>query len=119
MRLVAAVSVGWVIAVGGCAAPPAPPPQPWDGLYTGDVIATPVAGGTGACPDRRPNRDMIVANNYVNFGEFQGPVNLDGSAVLTAGRDTINGRFTATGFTGVLMNPPSGCTYQAVMRRSQ
>jgi hypothetical protein len=125
MRFAAAVAVVGVIAVGGCVSPPAaPPPQPWDGLYSGDVIATPVrngpAGNSNAiCPNRWPKRDMIVANNYVNFGEFQGPINANGTAVLTAGNDQINGRFTVGGFAGDLVNPPPGCAYHAALTRTQ
>ena len=61
---------------------------------------------------------MIVANNYVNFGEFQGPINPGGSVLLTAGNDQINGRFTAGRFTGDLVNPPLGCMYHAELTRT-
>ncbi len=58
---------------------------------------------------------MVVANSYVNFGQFQGPINPDGTAVLTDGKYSINGRFTVGRFTGDLANPPPGCMYRAVM----
>ncbi len=117
MRLAAVLSVGWVVAVGGCVTPAAAPPaKPWDGFYTGDVIATPV--GSSICPNRWPKRDTVVVDNYVNFGEFQGPINPDGSVVLTAGNDQIYGRFTVGQFTGDLANPPPGCIYRAVLTRT-
>jgi hypothetical protein len=59
-----------------------------------------------------------VAQGYVNFGEYQGAVNPNGSVVLSDGKTSINGRFTAGRFTGDLMNPPPGCTYRVELTRS-
>jgi hypothetical protein len=111
-------SVACLVTLAACEPAAAPlPPKPWDGFYSGQVIATSDGHAGVACPDRFPKRDMAVVDGYVNFGAYQGAINADGAVILSDGQTSVNGRFTPGRFAGDLVNPPRGCRYHVEMTR--
>jgi hypothetical protein len=61
---------------------------------------------------------MNVANGRVQFGDFRGTIQPDGTVQMPFGQSSISGRFADGRFTGNLYQPFPGCRYELRLSRA-
>jgi hypothetical protein len=86
-----------------------PSAPPVSGPYAGEAVALNDPGGM--CSARMRVTNWTVSGNQVSFGSFGGTIQPDGTLLMQAGQNYIQGRFTGSHFQGRFTRPGLGCDY--------